>query len=1196
MVKISSFSIILGFVCLSLIGIVLIPKLPMKLNPSTRLPQVHISFSMHGQSALVVEMEVTSKIEAMLSRMRGIRNISSHSDNGRGSITAKLSKHIDPDYARFEISTVIRQLWSSMPAGVSYPSLSMSGTADESEFSGPYLSYTVNAPYSPMDITEYIDVNLKPKLAEIPGIDRVEVRGAGRKVYKLEYDHQQLRELETSVHDIGNAINKYFTPRAFLGMGRIIDENSEEQWIRIALLPESGKYPFDPKLIQVKKRDGKIIYLNSLVKTTYEEEASSSSFRINGLNSIYLSLYAKDDANQLTLSEQTRKALDEYVFPDGYELHLSRDASIYLKEELDKIYFRSGLTVLILLCFVFLVYRNLKYSFLIMSSLICNLAIAAIFYYLLGMEMQLYSLAGLTISLNLIIDNTIIMSDQIIRRGNKRAFMAILAATCTSIGALVIILFMDERVRANLQDFAWVIMINLAISLFIALFLVPALIEKLNVEQKTKKTYSAVMQWLFRTYTFLIWLLCCLFIIVIRLLYGCYKVVIKLFVGLYRFVTRFLYAWLVRGLLRTLLRLLRGRFRVIYSDAKRQISTVVQFCRKVAIGIRTVRKDWKGMLIRFFPGLTPLKPFRQKVRGKRILVYFNHIYVNIMTAMRRRRGWIITGLIFAFGLPVFLLPEKVGQKRGFYIDTDNSKFWEDVYNKSIGSTFYKEKIKPVSDVALGGTMRLFAQKVGGGGSYGTQRSETMLHITASMPNGMTFEQMDALIMKMETYLRHYKEVRQFETHIHNGQRASINVMFVKEHQRSGFPYTLKSRIIGKSLELGGGSWNVVGVGDGFDNSIREQAGSSRIKLLGYNYDALRALAEQMRDTLLEHRRIKDIILDSRFSWWKPDYTEFVFDADREKLVGNSLLPEHLYHSMSPMFGKNISGGSWMYDGKRTDIRLTSRQANELDIWNMERYPGEAGGRDFKLANIADIEKRQAPQGIAKEDQQYLLCMQYEYIGSWQQSHVVMDRQIETFNERAPLGYKAVGESSGWYWGQTSSSQYWLLFLIIAIMFVMTGILFNSMLQPLVVIFIIPVAYIGLFLTFYLFKLSFDQGGFAAFILLTGISVNASIYILNEYNNIKRQRPSLSRINAYIKAWNAKVTPIFLTIVSTILGFIPFMIGEYREAFWFPLAAGTTGGLAISFPALFLFLPMFMSVVAYVKTKKKKRRGRKVQLL
>ena len=134
-------------------------------------------------------------------------------------------------------------------------------------------------------------------------------------------------------------------------------------------------------------------------------------------------------------------------------------------------------------------------------------------------------------------------------------------------------------------------------------------------------------------------------------------------------------------------------------------------------------------------------------------------------------------------------------------------------------------------------------------------------------------------------------------------------------------------------------------------------------------------------------------------------------------------------------------------------------------------------------------------------------------------------------------------------------------------------LFNSIRQPLAVIFVIPVSFIGVFLTFYWFRLNFDQGGFASFILLSGITVNASIYILNEYNRVRRLRPRLTPIHAYLKAWNAKIIPIFLTVVSTMLGFVPFMAGTEKEAFWFPLAAGTIGGLAMSILGIWIFLPL-----------------------
>ena len=68
---------------------------------------------------------------------------------------------------------------------------------------------------------------------------------------------------------------------------------------------------------------------------------------------------------------------------------------------------------------------------------------------------------------------------------------------------------------------------------------------------------------------------------------------------------------------------------------------------------------------------------------------------------------------------------------------------------------------------------------------------------------------------------------------------------------------------------------------------------------------------------------------------------------------------------------------------------------------------------------------------------------------------------------------------------------------------------------------------------------------------------------------------MSALRAYTKAWNAKIIPIFLTVVSTILGYIHFMVGKDKESFWFPLAAGTIGGLVMSIIGIFFFLPVFV---------------------
>lgn len=174
--NLSSFTLIVAFVCLSLIGLVMVPLLPVKLAPSRTLPGLTISFNMPGNSSRVIEAEVTSKLEAMLARVKGIKSVKSTSDNGSGYITLELDKHADIDAARFEVSTIIRQTWQQLPGGVSYPQISTRRSDDKA--AKPFITYTLNAPANPILIQRYAEENIKPVLGQLKGIYKVELNGA----------------------------------------------------------------------------------------------------------------------------------------------------------------------------------------------------------------------------------------------------------------------------------------------------------------------------------------------------------------------------------------------------------------------------------------------------------------------------------------------------------------------------------------------------------------------------------------------------------------------------------------------------------------------------------------------------------------------------------------------------------------------------------------------------------------------------------------------------------------------------------------------------------------------------------------------------------------------------------------------------------------------------------------------------------
>lgn len=1038
----SSFTLIVVFVCLSLIGLALVPLLPVKLSPSRNLPAITVSFSMPGNSSRIVEAEVTSRLEAMLARVKGTRHVNSTSDNGQGSITLELDKYADLDATRFEVSTIIRQTWPQLPQGVSYPQIAM--RRSDSGAARPFMAYTLNAPANPIDIQRYADDHIKPVIGQLKGVYKVDLVGATPMEWQLEYDSQQLDRLGVSLADVQQAIARHYE-QEFLGICPQQDGQGGRKWIRLVRMSTGRPDAFVPSDISLQTAGGTIVTLDKLVTLHHVEAQPTSYFRINGLNTVYMYLTAEETANQLELSAEVKRCMAalQARMPAGYEVHASYDATEYIHKELDKIYFRTGLTLLILLLFVALITWNLRYLFLIVASLTVNLAVAVMFYYLCGLEMQLYSLAGITISLNLVIDNTIVMTDHLLHRRNLKAFLAVLAATLTTVGALVMIFFLDESVRLNLQDFAAVVIINLLVSLAVAVLFVPALVEKIGLQ-----------------------------------------------------------------------------------------------CRQGG---------------------------KRRFRLRRWTVRFSQAYVGGIGVLCRYRVVACLLLLLGFGLPVFLLPPSLsGEGRGAAL-----------YNRVFDTPTYKEKVKPVVDKALGGSLRLFVEKVYNGSYFNREAGEVVLSVTATLPNGSTLEQMNELVKKMEAYLTEFSEIKQFQTSVYSARRAGIQVYFKDEHQYSGFPYTLKASIISKALTLGGGSWGVYGLQDqGFSNDVRETAGSFQVKMYGYNYDELAQWADTLKAQLLEHRRIKEVTVGSEFSWWKDDYSEFFLDLDKRKMAMEGITAQQIFTALHPIFGRDLPAGSIVYGGNLEGLKLTSRQSQDYDVWGLTHLPFLLNGQSYKLSNFATVEKGQSPQKVAKEDQQYRICLQYEYIGSQEQGKKLLAKDLERLNARLPMGYSAESEDRMWMWGQKDNRQYGLLLVVIAIIFFLSSILFNSLRQPLAIVFVIPVSYIGVFLTFYLFGLNFDQGGFASFVLLCGITVNASIYLLSEFNAVRRRCPHLAVRQAFVKAWNAKIVPIFLTVVSTILGFVPFMVGTGKEAFWFPLAAGTIGGLLMSLVGIFFYLPIF----------------------
>ncbi len=230
--------------------------------------------------------------------------------------------------------------------------------------------------------------------------------------------------------------------------------------------------------------------MKDVVKIAYRQKDPSSYYRINGLNRINISIFSEDNTNRIELADKIISEIEKISLglPDSYSLKLTDNATDDLREKINTILFRTSLTILILLCFVFVISRSLRYLLIITVSLVANICISFVFYYFLNLEINMYTMAGITVSLGIIIDNVIVMADHLRYNNNKRVFMAILAATLTTLGALWVVFGMGDGIMSNIRDFSSVILVNLSVSLAVSLLFVPALMDKIPLKRpKSRK-------------------------------------------------------------------------------------------------------------------------------------------------------------------------------------------------------------------------------------------------------------------------------------------------------------------------------------------------------------------------------------------------------------------------------------------------------------------------------------------------------------------------------------------------------------------------------------------------------------------------------------------------------------------------------------------------------------------------------------
>ena len=515
----------------------------------------------------------------------------------------------------------------------------------------------------------------------------------------------------------------------------------------------------------------------------------------------------------------------------------------------------------------------------------------------------------------------------------------------------------------------------------------------------------------------------------------------------------------------------------------------------------------------------------------------------------------------AFGLPVFLLPGKI-------------EGWS-LYNSTIGAPVYQERIRPISDRLTGGALRLFLREVFERSGY-RQVERTRLFVNAELAYGATPRQMDFLLRRMEEILQGVKGIEKYVTNVYSGEEGRIEITFTPEYETGALPYVLRSRLIARSTDWSGVRWSIFGVGQGFGTGTGESIPNYRVLLLGYHYDRLANWANELKTMLETHPKVQKVNTDGLLDYDEKSAYVYRLQPDRKKLAKKGINTGPLMAALeahSLPLDAQIQGA--IAGEESYPVRIFAYGSEAFSTFEMMNDGLRIDtARTVRLGEIASLSWEKTTAAIHRQNRRYVRMVSFEYTGSYVFGGRFLNETLNQFNARLPAGYEARREEYRSFWEGKSAKNRWLLLLaLFGANFFICSALFESFRKPLAVIAMIPLSLIGLFITFAWGGFYFDQGGYAAMVLLGGISVNAAIFVVNDYLHHpgRERRPNRALLLALLQ----RARTIVLTVISTICGMAPFLGGGDSEVFWFALATGATGGLLFSLFAVFTALPVMM---------------------
>lgn len=475
-------------------GLFSLMRLKLDLYPKMEFPMIALISQYTGVGPFDMETVVTRPIEETVASVENVKKITSQSAQGLSLVTLEFEWGSDMNQAEIDVRNSLEWVRDLLPDDVTDP---LVFAFDPSMQPIVYFAVTSSL-HGPAELRKISEHEIEPRLERIHGVASAATVGGMAREIKILVDPLRLRAFNLSIQQVTTALqlNNLQVPAGY------IDDERQEFSIQT-----SGEYASISEIenTSIMARNGVDIRVKDVANVVDGFKEERQRIWANGKPSVMLMVQRQSDANTVQVCREVIAAVPkiESELPKGVKLEVFYDTSTFIQRSMSNL----GNTAIqaILLTFLVLLFflRNFRTSIIVAVSIPVSMIVTFAVMDQAGLTLNIISMAGLALAVGLLVDNSIVVLESIFRfreqgmagaeaanKGAGEVAMAITASTLTTLAVFLPILFVPGLAGQMFREMVITVCFSLAVSLVVALTLIPLLSSRFIKVGETKKSKS----------------------------------------------------------------------------------------------------------------------------------------------------------------------------------------------------------------------------------------------------------------------------------------------------------------------------------------------------------------------------------------------------------------------------------------------------------------------------------------------------------------------------------------------------------------------------------------------------------------------------------------------------------------------------------------------------------------------------------